>query len=159
MVKKSIIKGSCFGLTSGIITTLGLMVGLYSGTKSQMVVIGGIITIAIADAFSDALGIHISEESEKKNTINQIWAATLFTFISKFFFAMFFVMPVLLFDLKNAIAISIGFGLVVLGAVSYYIAKEQQSKPWKAILEHLFIALVVIIATYYVGLFVNSYFV
>jgi len=29
------------------------------------VVIAGILTIAIVDAFSDGLGIHISEESEK----------------------------------------------------------------------------------------------
>ena len=48
--------GISFGLTSAVITTLGLMVGLNSGTHSQIVVLGGIITIAIADAFSDALG-------------------------------------------------------------------------------------------------------
>jgi len=31
-----------------------LMVGLHSGTRSRTVVIGGILTIAIADAMSDA---------------------------------------------------------------------------------------------------------
>ena len=35
--------GVSFGLTSGVITTLGLMVGLYSGTHSRTVVIGGIL--------------------------------------------------------------------------------------------------------------------
>ena len=60
--------GVVFGLTSGIITTLGLMVGLHSGTHSRVVVIGGIVTIAIADAFSDALGIHVSEEAENVHT-------------------------------------------------------------------------------------------
>ncbi|MBH0196170.1 MAG: hypothetical protein HP494_11385, partial [Nitrospira sp.] len=55
--------GLSFGLTSGVITTLGLMVGLHSGTHSRAIVIGGILTIAIADAMSDALGIHVSEES------------------------------------------------------------------------------------------------
>ena len=63
-LKHSIKIGVNFGLTSGIITTLGLMVGLHAGTNSRMIVIGGIVTIAIADAFSDALGIHVSEESE-----------------------------------------------------------------------------------------------
>ena len=47
--------GMSFGLTSGIITTLGLIVGLHSGTHSKLAVIGGILTIAMADAFSDAL--------------------------------------------------------------------------------------------------------
>ncbi|HIE31931.1 MAG TPA: hypothetical protein EYP67_06070, partial [Methanosarcinales archaeon] len=67
-MRHSLKTGFSFGLTSGIITTLGLMVGLHSGTHSELVIIGGILTIAIADAFSDALGIHVSEESESKHT-------------------------------------------------------------------------------------------
>ena len=66
--KHSLEVGLSFGITSGIITTLGLMVGLHSGTHSKVTVIGGILTIAIADSFSDALGIHISEESEGIHT-------------------------------------------------------------------------------------------
>ena len=62
--------GMSFGLTSGIITTLGLIVGLHSGTHSKLAVIGGILTIAMADAFSDALGIHVSEESEATHTVS-----------------------------------------------------------------------------------------
>ena len=54
-MKHSLKVGFSFGLTSGIITTLGLMVGLHSGTNSKIAVIGGVLTIAIADAFSDAL--------------------------------------------------------------------------------------------------------
>jgi hypothetical protein len=63
-MKDTIKTGLCFGLTSAIITTLGLIVGLHSFAGSKMVIIGGIFTIAIADAFSDALGIHVSEEAE-----------------------------------------------------------------------------------------------
>ena len=36
----------------------------FSERHEKLVVIGGILTIAIADSFSDALGIHVSEESE-----------------------------------------------------------------------------------------------
>jgi len=53
-----------FGLTSGVITTLRLMMGLYSGTHSRLTVIAGILTIALADSLFDAAGIHLSEESE-----------------------------------------------------------------------------------------------
>jgi len=55
-MKDSLRTGISFGLTSAVITTLGLMVGLHSGTHSKIVVLAGILTIAIADAFSDALG-------------------------------------------------------------------------------------------------------
>lgn len=65
-MKASWMTGLSFGLTSGVITTLGLIVGLHAGTHSRMVVIGGILTVAISDAMSDALGIHISEEARKR---------------------------------------------------------------------------------------------
>lgn len=143
--------GFCFGLTSGIITTLGLMVGLHSGTHSKLVVLGGILTIAIADAFSDALGIHISEESENKHTSKEIWKSTFSTFLSKFVFALTFVVPVLLFELSTAIIASIIWGLSILSILSYCIAREQKAKPWKVILEHLVIALIVISITHLVG--------
>ena len=79
-MKHSLKVGFSFGLTSGIITTLGLLTGLNSSTNSKLVVIGGILTIAIADAFSDALGIHVSEESENKHTSREIWESTFFYF-------------------------------------------------------------------------------
>ena len=143
--------GFSFGLTSGIITTLGLMVGLHSGTHSRLAVIGGILIIAIADALSDALGIHISEESESKHTVKEIWVSTISTFLSKFVFSSTFIIPVLLFNLYTAIIISIIWGLFILCVLSFILAKEQGEKSWKVIAEHLIIALTVIIITHYIG--------
>ena len=62
-----------FGLASGVITTLGLMIGLYSSTFSRGVVLGGVLTIAIADSCADAVGIHFSEESEGVHTHKEVW--------------------------------------------------------------------------------------
>ncbi len=149
--KLSIRKGFSFGLTSGIITTLGLIVGLDSATHSALVVIGGIMVIAIADAFSDALGMHISEESEIRHTEREIWESTIMTFLSKFFFALTFVAPFLLFPLSTAIIASVIWGLSLIGAFTYYIAKRERISPKKAIAEHLAIAVFVVIATHYVG--------
>ncbi len=157
-MKHSIKMGFSFGLTSGIITTLGLMVGLYSGTHSRLVVIGGILTIAIADAFSDALGIHVSEESENKHTTREIWESTFSTFFSKLVFALTFIIPILLFQLKAAIIISVIWGLSILGIFSFYLAKKQKFRCWKVIVEHLVIALVVIFMTYYIGIWISTIF-
>jgi hypothetical protein len=60
------------GLTSGIITALGLIAGLYLFTGSRSVVLGGILTISIADLFSDVLGIHIAEESDFEITAHNL---------------------------------------------------------------------------------------
>ena len=157
-MKHSIKTGFSFGLTSGIITTIGLMVGLNSGTHSKLVVIGGILTIAVADAFSDALGIHVSEESENKHTTKEIWESTVSTFLAKFIFAITFVVPVLLLQLSTAVIVSVVWGLSSLGIFSFYIAREQNVKPWKIILEHMLIALVVIIITHFVGIWISAAF-
>lgn len=101
-MKDSLRTGITFGLTSAVITTLGLMVGLHSGTGSKMVVLGGVLTIAIADAFSDALGIHVSEEAKNIHTTRQIWVATIATFMTKFIFSLTFVVPVLFLALSTA---------------------------------------------------------
>ena len=132
------------------------MVGLHSGTHSKLVVLGGVLTIAIADAFSDALGIHISEESENKHTAKEIWESTIATFLSKFVFALTFIVPVMLFQLSTAIIVSVVWGLSLLGLFSFYIAKEQKVKSWKVVIEHLSIALVVIITTHYVGAWIAA---
>ena len=157
-MKNSITTGFSFGFTSGIITTLGLMVGLHSGTHSKSAVLGGILTIAIADAFSDALGIHISEESENLHTEKEIWVSTICTFLAKFLFALTFVIPVLIFKLNVAILVSIIWGLSALGILSYLIAKKQNTKTSRVISEHIMIAIFVIIITHFVGDFIRSYF-
>jgi len=150
-MQDSLRTGICFGLTSAVITTLGLMVGLHSGTGSKMVVLGGILTIAIADAFSDALGIHVSEESENVHTTRQIWTATIATFMAKFFFALTFIIPVIFLSLLMAIMASLLWGVSILTVLSYFIAKAQNEKPWKIVGEHVLIAIVVIAITHFVG--------
>lgn len=159
MINKHSLKiGISFGTTSGIITTLGLMVGLNSGTHSQATIIGGILTIAIADSFSDALGIHLSEESEGKHTEREIWESTIFTFLAKFIFASIFIIPILFLELSIAIIVSIIFGLSLLSILSYLLSRKQNKKTWRVVLEHLIVALVVIFLAHYIGNWIASLF-
>jgi len=150
-MKNPLRTGFSFGLTSGIITTLGLMVGLHSGTHSKLAVVGGILTIAIADAFSDALGIHVSEEARDKQPQRQIWLATASTFLTKLIFALTFIVPVLMFELLTAMIVSVIWGLLILGIFSFLVAKTQKTEPVKVILEHLVIALIVIVIAHFTG--------
>ena len=150
-MKDSLRTGISFGLTSAVITTLGLMVGLHSGTGSRLAVLGGVLTIAIADAFSDALGMHVSKESECVHSTRQIWGATIATFAAKFIFALTFVVPVLLLPLLTAIVVCLVWGLSILIVLSCFIAKSRGEQPWKAVGEHVLIAVVVIAVTHWVG--------
>lgn len=158
-MKSAIRKGFSFGLTSGVITTLGLMVGLNASTHSELVVIGGIISIAIADAFSDALGMHISVESESKYSKKQIWAATLSTFLAKFVVALTFIVPILFLANSTAIIIGSIWGILLLAVYSFYLARRQKIPAYEVIAEHLLIAIAVIIITQVVGQWIGKIFV
>ncbi len=158
-MKKSVKSGLGFGIASGIVTTLGLMVGLDASTGSKLSVVGGIITIAIADAVSDSLGIHISKEAERKYDGKEIWLATISTFVFKFLFASTFLIPLFLFSLSYAVKISIVWGLSLLTLFSYYIAKKNNENVLLTILEHDALAVFVIIVTYLVGNLVSVLYI
>lgn len=157
-MKESLKTGLIFGSTSGIITTLGLMVGLDAGTGSKLAVMGGVLTIAIADAFSDALGIHVSEEAENIHTVAEIWVATIVTFLAKFIVALTFIVPLILLPLTTAIVVSVLYGMMLLGFSSYMMARQEKSNPLTVVGEHLTIALVVVFLTHYVGDAIRYFF-
>lgn len=150
--------GFSFGLTSGVITTLGLMVGLHAGTHSKSVVLGGLLTIAVADAMSDALGIHIAEESKNHGNTNEIWESTLATFAAKFLIAATFAVPVLFMPLDLAVTASLLWGLSLLAVLSYALAHAQRVPAWKVIGEHVVIGLCVVAITHYLGGWVRTTF-
>jgi vacuolar iron transporter family protein len=151
-------KGFGFGIASGIITTLGLIIGLYFSTYSKAVIIGGILIIAISDAMSDSLGMHISEEFAGKS-VKDIWVASGSTFFFKFLFAIIFAVWFLFFELQTAIIFSIIWGIFLLVIFSYYLAKIQKNPSFKVISEHVFIMILVIVITYFVGNFIGKVFV
>ncbi len=157
-MQHSIKVGLNFGIASGVITTLGLMVGLNAGTSSEMVVLGGILTIAIADSMSDAMGIHMSEEAENVHTTKEIWISTLTTFLSKLIFALTFAVPVLLLELQTAIIVSIIWGLILIVISTYFAAKKQKTGVFGPIFEHVTVTVLVIIATNLVGVAIADLF-
>ncbi len=150
--------GLFFGATSGVITTLGLMTGLNAGTHSLAAVLGGILVIAVADAMSDALGIHLAEEADPSSTTEHIWAATVSTFLNKFVFALSFVVPLLLLPLDLAVMASIAWGMFVIIVLSYFIARVQQASATAVIAEHVGIALLVVVLSHFIGVWVHKAF-
>ena len=150
--------GLFFGATSGVITTIGLIVGLNSGTRWITAVLGGILIIAVADAMSDALGIHLAEEANPDTTHAHVWAATIVTFITKFVFSISFAVPLLLLPLGTAVVASVFWGMLVIVVLSYFLAKSQNESPFAIIGEHLGIAALVVVFSHYIGVWVAANF-
>ena len=150
--------GLFFGATSGVITTIGLIVGLNSGTRSITAVLGGILVIAVADAMSDALGIHLAEEADPNTDHAHVWAATIMTFLTKFVFSISFAIPLLLLPLTTAVAVSVVWGLLVIIILSYFLARSQDESPLYIIGEHVGIAILVLVFSHYIGVWVAANF-
>lgn len=150
-LSKVLWKGIGFGLTSGVITTLGVVVGLHSGTQSRIAVLVGIVVVALADAFSDAMGIHVSEEAEHEHTAREQWESAFFTFMSKLFVALSFTIPVTLLDLNTAMFVSVAWGLILIAAFSISLARSQGHDPYRVTAEHAVITLLVVLLAHYLG--------
>ena len=150
--------GLFFGATSGVITTIGLITGLNAGTHSVTAVLGGIFVIALADAMSDALGIHLAEEAKPDATTQLIWSATVSTFLNKFVFALSFAVPLLLLPLDQAVIVSLVWGMLVIVVLSYFLARVQNASPVMIIAEHLGIAILVVVLSHLIGIWVSAKF-
>ena len=147
----SLKSGLTFGLASGVITTLGLIIGLYFGTSSREVVLAGIITIAFADALSDAFGMHLSVEAKLNHKDHEVMHSATSTFAAKLLIALTFAVPVLLIGLDCAILVCIVWGAILLSGVSVLIARQKKEKGVKIVIEHLIIAGIVIAVSFGIG--------
>lgn len=151
-----IITGASFGLTTAVITSLGMLVGMYSATSSKLAVIAGIVIMAIADGLSDAVSLHTVEEAEvekgeNKHTQKEIWLTTFIAFFAVCGFTLTFAVPVWFLSLKAAIFADIVWGMLLLTILNLLIARIKKEKPIKLIVEHVLLAVFVIIISYFAG--------
>ena len=107
---------------------------------------------------SDALGIHLAEEADPNTTSAHVWSATISTFIAKFVFAISFAVPLLLLPLHMAVIASLVWGMGVITVLSYFLAKSTQERPLPIILEHLGIAVLVVLLSHLIGAWVGANF-
>jgi len=153
-----VLKGFGFGVTSGVVTTLGLIVGLHSGTHSKLAVVGGIVVLAVADALSDAMGVHVSEEAEGEHSHKEVWEATVFTFLAKFVFTLSFIPLVLVLEAQSAILASVAWGLFLITLLSLATARGMGQNPVKAAAEHVLLTIAVVVLAHYAGEMIYEFF-
>jgi vacuolar iron transporter family protein len=147
-----------YGISSGVLTTLGVMVGLMGATASRLAVIGGILSIAIADSLSDSLGVYSLKISERGTTKKQALKSAINVFIGKLIFALSFIIPFLLFSLNSAIIISIVWGLLLIIFLNLLISIAQGENIFKTILKNTLITIAVLVVSYALGLLIKLIF-
>ena len=146
-----------FGATSAIVTSLAFIVGLSRSINPNLTIIGLLLLFAIADNISDSLGIHIYQESELKKT-KVVIASTFYNFLTRFLIVLSFILLVALLPIDYAVVVSIIYGISLLVILTYFIAKEEKVNPYKAILWHVAIAILIIIVSNFIGMWIRNIF-
>jgi len=140
-----------YGITSSVVTSLALIVGLDGITNPKMSIIGALLLIAIADNISDSLGIHIYRESAYSKAKNNIKVYTFSNFLTRLSITLLFVSLVMFLPIQYAILSSLVLGLSLLSVLSYLIAINQKANPYLQILQHVGVAIVVVITSHFMG--------
>jgi hypothetical protein len=149
-------KGIGFGLSSAVIATLAIIVGMHSGTDLKHVVVSAVLVIAFADSLADSLAVLLSEKEDKNTTAKEVWLTTITAFLSKLIFALTFLIAIFIFNLHLAIWVDIIYGLTILAVYSFNIAKSTNKGILKTISLHILLAIVVIAASHGIGTLIGN---
>jgi VIT1/CCC1 family predicted Fe2+/Mn2+ transporter len=134
-----------FGVTSAIMTSLAIVVGL-GGTANSMTIITALLIIAVADNISDSFGIHIYKESECSSK-KEVKETTFGNFIARLITTSIFIIFVIFLSTDLAMIFSAIFSLLSIGIMSYFISLHQKKNPYTSILKHLSIAIIILISS------------
>lgn len=148
-----------FGTTSAITTSLALIIGLNAAVSPKLTVISALLVLAIADNISDSFGMHIYQEScDVSKRTRKGYSLTLTNFLSRLSTTFCFVLIILFLPPQLAQALSVILGLSILSIMSYFIAKNQKTNAYLAVFEHLGIAVLVMLGSYFLGLIIRETF-
>lgn len=144
-----------FGMTSAIITGIAAVGTLFANPNGKMLVIPSLLVFAIADNIADTFGIHMYQDSELLKD-KQVWASTILNYCARLLISLLFIFFLLVFPIQLASILCIVIGLLLLTLISYHIAKKRKTNPLLMILEHVSLAVGVLILSTILGSIIRS---
>ena len=144
-----------FGITSGILTTVGVLVGVNAATSSRLSVIAAIAAIAIADSLSDSFGMYMSKNAERGSDSKSAFRYAAGTFIGKLILPLTFMIPIFIFSLEIGVFADIIWGAIALAILSAEQAVVSQKSILKIICRNLGIAALIVVFSAIVGTFLS----
>ena len=149
-------QGASFGVMDAIITVLGVMIGLSITTGEKNIIIIGILTAGIADAFANAAGMHVAQETETHHTQQEVWKSTIFCFIATAVTTLVLSAPIILLSHNHGLYASIAVGLLLLIGLGYFVSKvNTRFNPVKLAVEYVIIGITVSGICYVIGTCIN----
>ena len=144
------VKNFSFGATAGIVTSIGLIIGLDAATATKATIISGLLIVAIADNLTDSLSVHIYQEAERLEP-RAAFHAMLINCGVRLGLSLSFVFVVAILPLRVAIVVSILWGLLSLTGLSYVVARARKLPVLREIAKHVAVAAVVMLSSKMIG--------
>ncbi len=145
-----------FGGTAAIVTSVALIIGLDAATATRSTVVSGLLIVALADNLTDSLSLHVYEESDRRLSSPDAFARTLSNFGARLLLALTFVALVLVLPPGAAAIVSAAWGLLLLVALTWALARERRVHFGTEVAKHVAAALAVIAASRAIGTFINA---
>jgi len=144
-----------FGGTAGIVTSMALLVGLDAAHAGKASVIGALLIIAVADNLTDSLSVQMYQESERRDK-REAFLSTLSNFAARFLVCLTFVVIIALFW-TYAVVAGVAWGMALLSAMSYLIARARKASAISEIMKHVGVAVLVIMISEEIGRWLTAY--
>jgi len=145
-----------FGAASAIVTSMGMIIGFGAAGISKPPIIAGLLIVGLADNVTDSLSIHIYQESERLEQ-KAAFRATIGNFATRLILSLSFVVLVLTFSSTNMLLACLIWGVLLLGCLTWFVARHRNANVVTEVLKHLAVATVVIAASLATGTFITTY--
>jgi VIT1/CCC1 family predicted Fe2+/Mn2+ transporter len=139
-----------YGSTAAIVTSMGLIVGLTGDLGSRAAVISSLLLVAVADNLSDSLAIHSYQESEKLDA-RQSFRSTVGNFFARLVVAGSFVVLAVFVPSGYLIQVALVWGLLLLGTLTFLVARSRGIAPMVEVGKHVAVAAVVVLLSRVIG--------
>jgi len=145
-----------FGGTAAIVTSMALLVGLDAANAGKATVMGALLIAAIADNLTDSLSVHMYQEAERLEQ-REAFVGTVTNFGTRLIVCFTFVLIVALFGRHAAAVCGIVWGMALLSALSYVLARHRKVSALSEVTKHVAVALIVVVVSKGIGHWITAH--
>lgn len=144
-----------YGGSAAIATSMALVSGLGAAGAMKPVVASALLIAALADNLTDSLSIHIFQESEQLDQ-KEAFAGTVSNFVTRLLVCLSFILLVWLLPVSVALGLIIAWGMLLLAALTFLVARERKVGAFFEVVKHLLVAASVVVVSKAIGSWIST---
>jgi len=144
-----------YGGSAAIATSMALVSGLGAAGAMKPVVASALLIAALADNLTYSLSIHIFQESEQLDQ-KEAFAGTVSNFVTRLLVCLSFILLVWLLPVSVALGLIIAWGMLLLAALTFLVARERKVGAFLEVVKHLLVAASVVVVSKAIGSWIST---